>query len=217
MIIGLVGLIGSGKGTVASSLVHGHGFKQDSFASSLKDACSVIFDWPRHMLEGDTKESREWREVVDPWWAEKLDIDSFSPRLALQLVGTNSLRNHFHEDIWFLSLANRIRKNASADVVVSDARFPNELDFIRENNGIVVRIHRGPNPEWYPVAVLANCGDTAAKDLMMTKYSSVHFSEWAWAGCTVDYHISNDGTLADLTSAIEVLVSTLKQGNNNVG
>ena len=72
MIVGLLGYIGSGKGTVSSVLVNEYGFRQDSFASTLKDACSAIFGWERHMLEGDTKESREWREQVDPWWEEKL-------------------------------------------------------------------------------------------------------------------------------------------------
>ena len=86
MIVGLVGFIGSGKGTVASQLVDDYNFRQDSFASTLKDACSVIFGWPRHMLEGDTKESREWREVVDPWWSKKLSMPNFSPRLALQAL-----------------------------------------------------------------------------------------------------------------------------------
>ena len=38
MLIGLVGLIGSGKDTVAERLVSHHGFKRDSFAQSLKDA-----------------------------------------------------------------------------------------------------------------------------------------------------------------------------------
>ena len=35
MLIGLVGLIGSGKDTVAERLVSHHGYKRDSFAKSL--------------------------------------------------------------------------------------------------------------------------------------------------------------------------------------
>ncbi len=52
MLIGLVGLIGSGKDTVAERLVSHHGFVRDSFAKSLKDAVSNIFSWDREMLEG---------------------------------------------------------------------------------------------------------------------------------------------------------------------
>lgn len=209
MIVGLVGLIGSGKGTVASSLVENYSFRQDSFASTLKDACSMIFDWPRHMLEGDTKESREWREIVDTWWADKLGIERFSPRLALQLVGTDALRNHFHEDIWFLSLANRVRKNSERDVVISDARFPNELAFIKENNGVIVRVKRGPDPDWYSIAAAANRGDADSKNIMASVYPNVHFSEWAWAGTEVDYVVDNNGSLEDLQNNINSLIKEI--------
>jgi dephospho-CoA kinase len=44
MLIGLVGLIGSGKDTVAERLVTQHGFERDSFAKSLKDALLVFLD-----------------------------------------------------------------------------------------------------------------------------------------------------------------------------
>ena len=54
MIIGICGLIGSGKGTVADVLVD-QGFTKVSFADKLKDGVSTIFGWDRAMLEGDTR------------------------------------------------------------------------------------------------------------------------------------------------------------------
>ena len=72
MLIGLVGLIGSGKDTVAERLVSHHGYVRDSFAKSLKDATASIFGWNREMVEGNTKESREWREQPDAFWSEHL-------------------------------------------------------------------------------------------------------------------------------------------------
>lgn len=62
MIVGICGLIGSGKGTVADMLVGEFGFTKISFADSLKDAVAAVFGWPRNLLEGDTDESRSWRE-----------------------------------------------------------------------------------------------------------------------------------------------------------
>jgi hypothetical protein len=210
MIVGLLGFINSGKGTVASQLVSKNNFRQDSFASSLKDACAVMFDWPRHMLEGDTKESREWREIVDPWWAGKLGIPNFSPRLALQIIGTDALRNHFHQDIWFLTLENRIRKNPDQHVVISDVRFPNEIKFIQEQGGALVRINRGPLPIWYETAMLANRGNSLAKEAMTKTYSSAHFSEWAWVGSNINYEINNDSTVEHLeTQVTDVLTKIL--------
>lgn len=209
MIVGLLGFINSGKGTVASQLVSKNNFRQDSFASSLKDACSVMFDWPRHMLEGDTKESREWREIVDPWWASKLGIPNFSPRLALQIIGTDSLRNHFHQDIWFLTLENRIRKNPDQHVVISDVRFPNEIKFIQEQGGVLVRINRGPLPVWYETAMLANRGNSLAKEAMTKTYSTAHFSEWAWVGSAIGYEINNDSTLEHLETQVSDVLSRI--------
>lgn len=208
-IVGLLGFINSGKGTVASQLVNEYNFRQDIFATGLKDACSVIFDWPRHLLEGDTKESREWREIVDPWWSEKLDMPNFSPRLALQVIGTDALRNNFHEDIWFLTLENRIRKNPNQHVVISDVRFPNEIKFIQEKGGKLVRINRGPTPVWYETALLANRGNSLAKEAMTKTYSSAHFSEWAWVGSKIDYELNNDGTLESLNEQVRQVVNLI--------
>lgn len=209
MIVGLLGYIGSGKGTVASLLVNDYNFRQDSFAASLKDACSMIFDWPRHLLEGDTGESREWREIVDPWWSEKLGIAEFSPRLALQLIGTDALRNNFNQDIWFLTLANRIRKNPDQDVVISDVRFPNEIKFIQEQGGVLVKINRGPEPVWYETAILANKGNSIAKNAMTKTYSDAHFSEWAWVGSKIDYEIDNNSTIESLNGQVKDILSVI--------
>ena len=76
MIIGFVGLIGSGKDTAADYLVNNRGFKRDSFAAPLKDAVANVFGWDRQLLEGATAESRHWREQTDLWWASRLGIPS---------------------------------------------------------------------------------------------------------------------------------------------
>lgn len=207
-IIGLLGFINSGKGTVASYLVDRYNFRQDSFASSLKDACSLIFDWPRNLLEGDTTESRQWREKIDPWWAEKLNIKNFSPRLALQLVGTEALRNGFHSDIWFLTLQNRIRKNPDQHVVISDVRFPNEIKFIQDNKGILIRVNRGNLPVWYDDALAANKGDTEAQERMKT-YPQAHQSEWAWVGTNIDYELENNSTVDNLKINLDTLIEKI--------
>lgn len=209
MIIGISGFIGSGKGTAGDHLTEKYGFRKDSFASSLKDACAVMFDWPRNMLEGDTPESRSWREVTDEWWAVKLGIPNFSPRLALQLIGTDALRNNFNQDIWFLTMENRIRKDPSKHVVISDVRFPNEIKFIQDQGGIMIRVIRGDEPVWYETAVRANSGDSSAKNEMNTNFSSAHFSEWAWVGSKFDYELSNNSTVGLLTSQIDEIVSRM--------
>lgn len=209
MIIGISGFIGSGKSSVAEILTNEYNFRKDSFAASLKDACALLFDWPRNLIEGDTKESREWREVTDEWWAAKLNIPNFNPRLALQLIGTDSLRNHFNEDMWFLTLENRVRKNPERNVVISDVRFPNEIKFIKDQGGIMIRIDRGIPPIWFETALLANKGNSLAKDVMTRTYSSAHFSEWAWVGQKHDFIINNDSTLENLQIKVREMISEI--------
>ncbi len=209
MIIGISGLIGSGKSTIATQLTEEFGFRKDSFATSLKDACAMMFDWPREMIEGDTKESREWREEVDHWWANKLGIPNFSPRLALQLVGTDALRNHFNEGIWFMTLENRVRKNPNQHVVISDVRFPNEVKFIHDQGGIMVRVSRGASPPWYETAIMANNGNSIAKEVMTKTYSSAHFSEWAWVGSKFNYELSNNGSVEALKEQVSEIVKNI--------
>jgi hypothetical protein len=102
-IIGIVGFIGSGKDTVADYLVNFHGYKRESFANSLKDAVSQVFGWDRELLEGRTKESRDWRETRDEWWSKRLKRD-ITPRWVLQYWGTEVVRKGFHDDMWVASL-----------------------------------------------------------------------------------------------------------------
>jgi len=138
MIIGICGFIGSGKDTAADYLVNFHEFRRESFAGTLKDAVAVIFGWERDLLEGRTKESREWREIRDEWWSQRLGRN-ITPRWVLQNWGTNVLRYHFHDDIWIASLENKIR-NSKNNVVISDCRFPNEIRGLQAQGGKIVWI-----------------------------------------------------------------------------
>ena len=195
MLIGLVGFIGSGKGTIADILVNKKDFTKLSFADTLKDATAAIFGWPRQLLEGDTEESRVFRETKDEWWSEKFGYD-FSPRLALQLMGTEAGRNVFHPDIWIHSLERKM--TMYPNVVIADVRFPNEIDFIHSKGGFLVRVKRGPDPEWYETALQDNTNNKMAAPMMQANYPSIHYSEWAWIGSIVDYELHNIGTLSAL-------------------
>lgn len=198
MIIGVCGLIGSGKDTIADYLVNVHQFRRDSFAASLKDAVSAVFGWDRDMLEGRTRSSREWREQVDAWWAERLGLPHLTPRWVLQNWGTEVLRRGFHEDIWVASVENKLRSSRD-DVVISDCRFPNEVSALRRAGGLVVRVVRGPSPDWWTDAVERN-------HVMSELHPQVHASEWAWAATNFDLVISNHGTLDQLYTQLNDLV-----------
>ncbi len=202
MIIGVVGFIGSGKGTAADILVNKHNFHKLSFADTVKDATAAIFGWPRNLLEGDTDESRNWREAKDEWWSEKFGYD-ISPRLALQMMGTEAGRDVFHPDLWIHSLERKMEMYPN--VVIADVRFPNEIKFIQSKGGFVIRVKRGPDPEWYDLARAANDPQflhaPEAQDEMVDKHK-IHYSEWAWIGSIMDHELHNTGTISSLEGDI---------------
>lgn len=198
--IGLVGFIGSGKGTV-SSILEEKGYTHLSFAGALKDVLSVVFGWDRNLLEGDTIESRDFRNTIDDWWSNKLDISGFTPRMALQLIGTDLFRNKFHSDIWVTILERKIL-NVNGPVVVSDCRFPNELDLLKRLDFSIAHIKKGSDPSWLPTAISANLGSIPDRELMKRKYRHIHESEWAWIGYPVDDIIHNSGTIKELKGKI---------------
>lgn len=203
MIIGICGFIGSGKDTVADFLVNFHEFRRESFASTLKDSVAAVFGWDRTLLEGRTAEAREWREQVDPWWAERLDMPTLTPRWVLQYWGTEVCRKSFHDDIWIASLENKLR-NSKDNIVISDCRFPNEIEAIKKANGVIVWVQRGALPEWYDDAVSANQGNNIGINAM--KLRKIHASEWAWLGSEFDHVIDNNGTIDDLFKQAQGLV-----------
>ncbi|SVC21760.1 uncharacterized protein METZ01_LOCUS274614, partial [marine metagenome] len=127
MIIGICGLIGSGKGTVADYLVDNHNFIKLSFADRLKDGVSTLFGWDRALLEGDTDESRKFRETVDEYWSNETGRE-ITPRLVLQLYGTECLRRGFFDGIWVSLVKQQILENPNKNFVIPDCRFFNELE-----------------------------------------------------------------------------------------
>ena len=208
MILGVTGFIASGKDTVADYLCTFHGYRRISFAASLKDAIASIFGWDRELLEGTTKSSREWREQVDPWWSERLGKE-ITPRYILQYWGTEVCRNGFHPDIWVASVENKLRKSTD-NIVITDCRFANEIAAIKNAGGVVCRIERGPNPEWYNHAFNLNKGPTQigwaiAKDHL--NKLGVHASEYSSVGLNYDHYLDNNGSIDDLHQQIKSIIN----------
>ena len=192
MLIGVVGLIGSGKGTVADRLEEKHGYRKDSFAKSLKDAVSCMFNWDREMLEGKTESSRYWREQPDKFWSQKFG-KPVTPRWVLQHFGTEVMRQNMHDAIWIDSCLMRYN---GTPTVIADTRFQNELKMIKKSGGILILVKRGNLP---------------SREEMQAK--GAHKSEWDWMGWNFDFIIDNDGTKEELLKKVDDLVVSNKITN----
>jgi len=191
MIIGICGLIGSGKDTVADILVQENNFKKLSFADKLKDGVSAVFGWDRVMLEGNTEKSRAWREQEDTFWSNETGR-TITPRLVLQEFGTDCMRNGFYDGIWVSLVKQEIQQNLNKNYVIPDVRFENEAKMLKSIGGDVWRIRRGPDPVWFRMYV----------DLQVEP-TDVHKSEWAWANIAFDNVLDNSGSLLELRSRVK--------------
>lgn len=119
MLISLSGMARSGKSTVAKHLVENMGFTEISFAKSLKKHIGAgVFDLSYEQLYGELK------EVVDARYG-------IAPRMILQLGG--EYMRKIYKGIWVERALSEIEEGK--DYVISDARYRNELEAIKEKGG----------------------------------------------------------------------------------
>ena len=186
-LIGLSGAARSGKDTVGGYLVEKHNVKRYAFADPLKRACSEMFGIPLEDFHSDDK-----KEVVNEFWG-------FSPRQIAQLLGTEGGRQLFREDLWTkrAELAYLQHKadiehilpqtfgniDGAAGMVITDVRFPNEAEWIKNAGGIVIHIER---PGADGIVGEAN-----------------HASEAGYPDELKDHIILNNGTLEDLFDRVD--------------
>lgn len=126
-LIGLLGRKGSGKDTAAAVLI-ANGYRNVKFAGCLKDMLKVLLckqglsnDVIQRMIEGDLKET------------PTVFLDGKTPRFAMQTLGTEWGRNLIGDDFW---VNTALREAEGINAVVTDVRFPNEMDAIQSAGGI---------------------------------------------------------------------------------
>jgi len=132
IIIGITGQIGSGKTTATNELIK-QGFHELAFATPLKDFLSDLF-----MLDRSKMNDQKYKNTIDLRWGK-------SPRELMQLCGTNFVREMIHPDFWVMRLAAELLKSKYKKIVISDVRFSNEAQLIRQH-GFLFHIKRVDNP-----------------------------------------------------------------------
>jgi hypothetical protein len=174
-LIGLCGDAGAGKGSVAAVLA-GMGFLEMAFADRIYQAVAVITGYSIADLK-----NRRFKEEPLPWLGGK------SPRHLLQTLGTEWGRQTVSPDLWVTMTMRHIDHLARGlddiAVVITDVRFANEAEAIRQRGGVIWEVRR-PG---------ASCLDAAAAG---------HSSEGGLDESLVDAVIWNNSTLESLAHEV---------------
>jgi hypothetical protein len=168
VIIAFSGIKFSGKDTAAEGLIRFHKFKRIGLADKLKDICSEVFNISRHDMDNpEMKESLfetaislgpthidsllktllrdgydfEFDDTREFLCKNFMDKKLTSIREVLQVVGTDICRTYVKDDIWLEYIKNTII-NYNGNIVVTDARFKNERDFLRTIGAVTILVIR---------------------------------------------------------------------------
>lgn len=199
-LIAISGLAGSGKSTAAVALQIVMGTKEVTeqapgwrktvpiyeirpFAAKLKQILSLLTGIPASELE---KQEVKASHLPEEWWFYQyngLRLAKPTYRDALQLIGTDLLRNQFHEDVWVNALFSDWTPKSKW--IIPDLRFPNEFEAIKSRGGTTIRI-------------------TRSKDTSGEMYK--HESEKALEGFIFDHYIINDGTKEELMEKVKNII-----------
>lgn len=180
MLIGVIGNKRVGKTTFADYIVEKYGFITFAFADPIKEGAKIMFDLSEEQVNGNLK------EVLDKRWG-------FTPRQFLQILGTDCCREKFGKDVWIKRMKFWYEKNKTKNVVISDIRFPNEAEAVKEMGGILIKI--------------TNSNIIPKKDL--------HISEQLIDKINYDVLIENNGTITEYFGKIEKKLILLFDKKNN--
>lgn len=229
------------------------------YADKLKDIVCLLIGCTREQLEdGEFKEKElgeEWwyykastyglvsynskykdNEGTDrvnlgnvAWNVKEFSLIKLTPRLLLQLLGTECGREIIHPNIWVNALMSEYkgvdlyRKEDPLNPwlfpnwIITDVRFPNELKAIKDRKGITIRVNRFPKSIWistagHKIPVEIPFDRTNHKHLAVWRGTCMqqHESEKALDNAEFDYVIENDGTIAQLTEKISIILNEHK-------
>lgn len=194
MLIGVVGLAGAGKSTVAGILVAKYAFTRLAFADPLKGMLKSV-GFTDAQLWGEEKSAH-------------LPEIGRTPRYVMQTLGTEWGRFTIHPDFWVRMWARALAGawGESGRVVTDDVRFANEVRAIRDRGGFVVLVRSDrakPRPRrglFGRALIAVGCRWPLHPSERIDRLEKM-----------ADFVIDNDGTHADLAEKVaEVMAEASK-------
>lgn len=167
-------------------------FHHLSFATPLKIIVCMLFKLDFDLVDGNTLENRILRETLEVSFFCK---GPKTVRELLRYIGL-SAREFFGQDIW-VNIMKRKLKNINGNCIISDVRFDNEVEMIRQYNGFLVCVYKHKL-------------DLFVKD--DEHISSINFIKWTQVDNKhqVDYYLQNDDTLDKLKQRLDDILKHTK-------
>jgi len=182
-------------------------WKVKKFAGKLKEIAVLLTGCTIEQLED--QEFKKQPLGFD--WRSGYCIGAASTyRELLQLLGTEIMRDKVHPNVWVNALFADYHPtpNKSMDEsfmeqfvtgsseihykfpnwIITDMRFPNELEAVKAKDGITIRVTRPDSKDGYKF------------------FGDLHPSETALDDAKFDYVIDNDGTIEDLIQKVKVIL-----------
>ena len=179
MRIALSGLKRAGKDTVGSYLIQNYSCKRFAFADEVKRLARELF--PEEFVQND--------KPVD----------------LLQWLGSTMRKRN--PDVWINKLSTMIQltKDTVPNLVVTDVRYPNEVQALKKLGFTIVKVQ---------VPVEVSVERCKATEINFTEELLLHESEQLAQSNEqyYDYIIDNTGTLEELYKKVDEVVEVLKNG-----
>lgn len=191
MLIGLIGNKRVGKDTIANILVNKYQFKKLAFADPIKEVINLLFDL-------DTSDNVDKEKVTDY---------GVSLRTLYQKFGTELMQEGIYkyfpemEDkipkkmFWVYKLFKHIENYKTQNInkfVISDVRFLHEANYVKEQGGILIKIHKE-----------TNLVDEHVSEKLISHIPNE----------IIDYEVYNNSTIKDLEYSIDLYINELFNNN----
>lgn len=174
-------------------------FEIKKFADKIKDIICLLINCTREELEDQQFKNKP---LSEQWQTEGKPV--MTPRLMLQLIGTEGGRDLINNNIWVNSLFSNYKPYSAkgsdyeeyeSKWIITDMRFPNEMQAVKEREGITIRVNR----MFHAPITLGNGISEIDTDQ--------HPSETALDNAEFDYVIDNNGTIEELIEKVRKILT----------
>ncbi len=189
IVIAVTGRMRSGKDTLGDYICENYSFTRLAFADSLKQVCKITFH-----LEHEQLHDQKLKETVDQRYGK-------TPRQIMQQIGM-MMRREMGDDVWVNNLLTRLNNVQSGLIVITDARFENEIEALRRAGAVVVRIVRGSSKETaeIPGDMKSNHQSEVEHERIPSDYTVLNY-----VGLDIrEYHRQIDELLLELLKKVKI-------------